>query len=270
MSLEAVDWAVSLDLRGVVKKAVLMVLAYRTNKATGTCHPSIARLCAETGASKKPVIAALQELEKMGLITTQKTYGAVTVYRCQTGSTSATGQEARTRVRSTTSSRSTTGSTSATAPGAHLPPHQGQKCPTEPGKNQERTRKGGSGGKQKKKNGIDYSGISGLNLEAWESWQAHRRECRIKPYVSDRKARWLATLPHDTQQAIIDQSIENQWQGLFPLKTQKPKPAKGNGSARLNPSGARPGETWEQYEKRMANENRDRGPDWIGALERNR
>lgn len=66
--------------------------------------------------------------------------------------------------------------------------------------------------------------IEGLDLEAWDRWLAYRKAIR-KPikdasvYAMQVK---LARFGKD-QAEVVNQSISNQWQGLFDLKTSKPK-----------------------------------------------
>jgi 5'-3' exonuclease len=64
-------------------------------------------------------------------------------------------------------------------------------------------------------------------MNAWQEWEADRRERRIKPYTT----RGLQTALHRLQQIseynegiairIISQSIANGWQGLFPLDNKR-------------------------------------------------
>jgi DNA-binding transcriptional MocR family regulator len=59
----------------------------------------------------------------------------------------------------------------------------------------------------------------GINGAAWDEWVSFRTK---KKKISDdaRKKQWklLEQYNHDDQQKIIDLSIQNDWQGLFPLK----------------------------------------------------
>jgi 5'-3' exonuclease len=64
-------------------------------------------------------------------------------------------------------------------------------------------------------------------MNAWQEWEADRRERRVKPYTT----RGLQTALHRLQQIseynegiairIISQSIANGWQGLFPLDNKR-------------------------------------------------
>lgn len=62
---------------------------------------------------------------------------------------------------------------------------------------------------------------SSLNARAWDDYMAHRKELKAKR-LTDRGKKMamnkLAKLPHDEQQEVVDLSISNGWQGLFPEK----------------------------------------------------
>lgn len=61
----------------------------------------------------------------------------------------------------------------------------------------------------------------GLDMEAWAEWIRYRTERRLAKYrvtATMKLSRWLAAKPAAEQRAIIDQSIRNNWQGLFEHK----------------------------------------------------
>lgn len=68
----------------------------------------------------------------------------------------------------------------------------------------------------------------GLNLDAWDLWKRYRAENNLKAYkpvalgegAAASKLISLAGGDLTTQMLIVKQSIDNQWQGLFPLKKQ--------------------------------------------------
>lgn len=64
--------------------------------------------------------------------------------------------------------------------------------------------------------------VEGLNTEAWAEYMAHRKQLRakpLKPASIEKQQRWLvAQGPPDIQRLIVDQTIRNNWQGLFELK----------------------------------------------------
>lgn len=60
----------------------------------------------------------------------------------------------------------------------------------------------------------------GLSLQAWERWLAYRIEIRKPLKQASIPAAQLALAAFGTSQsAVVEQSIANGWQGLFPLKT---------------------------------------------------
>ncbi len=63
---------------------------------------------------------------------------------------------------------------------------------------------------------------AGLNVQAWDEYMAHRVACTFKPLKSNsiRKQQKFLVAQGDAavQQAVVDKTIRNGWQGLFPLK----------------------------------------------------
>lgn len=60
-----------------------------------------------------------------------------------------------------------------------------------------------------------------LNRSAWQDYVEHRKALRAKKLTpkGERMAmKKLADLPHDEQQKVVDLTISNGWQGLFPEK----------------------------------------------------
>lgn len=74
----------------------------------------------------------------------------------------------------------------------------------------------------------------GLNAAAWSSWIDYRKEIQhpLKPASYPAAMRKLAAFG-EHQQAVVDQSIANGWQGLFELKTDPRKPETGGNSRGL-------------------------------------
>lgn len=76
----------------------------------------------------------------------------------------------------------------------------------------------------KPRSGVVYPFDSENFFNAWGLWLAYRREIKkpIKGIISYqaqlRKLSRLANLDEEKAIAIIEQSIENTWQGLFQLK----------------------------------------------------
>ena len=72
---------------------------------------------------------------------------------------------------------------------------------------------------------FDPATVSGLDLLAWEEWLAYRRDIDkpIRPASLSRAAKQLASYGN-AQRAVVEQSMANGWQGLFPLKGDAPRP----------------------------------------------
>lgn len=61
--------------------------------------------------------------------------------------------------------------------------------------------------------------VIGLDVTAWERWLEYRKAIRktLKPVSWPAAQRKLASFG-DKQAEVVEQSIANGWQGLFPLK----------------------------------------------------
>lgn len=57
-----------------------------------------------------------------------------------------------------------------------------------------------------------------LNRDAWDEWLIYRKKLKFKVYKTDKKMIALSEQGnHETQMKIVQYSIENEYQGLFPL-----------------------------------------------------
>ena len=99
--------------------------------------------------------------------------------------------------------------------------------------------------------------MEGLDEAAWERWVAFRKAIRkpIKP-VSEHAMKVKLARYGSQQDAVVNQSIENQWQGLFDLKVSKPapgeKPVKSDKqvaaeNARFDSDNSRSQAYWEKH-----------------------
>lgn len=61
--------------------------------------------------------------------------------------------------------------------------------------------------------------VEGLDVQAWERWLEYRKAIRktLKPVSYEAAQRKLVKFGAN-QAAVVEQSIANGWQGLFPLK----------------------------------------------------
>jgi hypothetical protein len=58
-----------------------------------------------------------------------------------------------------------------------------------------------------------------LNIKAWELWVEFRKEAKFKKYKTDAPMKKLSKMgTFDEQLLIVQQSIDNEYQGLFPLR----------------------------------------------------
>lgn len=71
MSFQAMSWAIGLKLPTREKFVLLMLANYASNEK-GDCYPSLSRLADDTGMVNNTVIAAIQRLEALGLLSVQR------------------------------------------------------------------------------------------------------------------------------------------------------------------------------------------------------
>ncbi len=94
-----------------------------------------------------------------------------------------------------------------------------------------------------KNNGVQIPFMEPAFMDKWQEWLQYRKERRLPNYVATGLKHTFTKLVNDSQNdyriamQIIDQSLSNGWQGLFPLKTisnatgftranqEKPQPA---------------------------------------------
>ena len=63
------------------------------------------------------------------------------------------------------------------------------------------------------------SAVKGLNYDAWNLWIEFRKKAKFKKYKTESPMKKLAEMgDHNQQMLIVQQSIGNEYQGLFPLK----------------------------------------------------
>ena len=72
---------------------------------------------------------------------------------------------------------------------------------------------------------MSYTIPIGINIEAWDEWCQYRKATRkaVSPFAAKKQFNFLLKYSEEDQQAIIDHSISNDYQGLFELKVT-PKP----------------------------------------------
>lgn len=193
-------------------KLVLLALADNANDA-GQCYPSLTKIAEKCEISRRTTIYSLQRLEQSGHISRRTSPGRNTVYVVHP--TSANGAP----VQSVHQCTDYTGANGAPtgANGAPLP------LPLKPSPSENRhkpSRKKGARGEQATE--PDEPPPSNLNVEAWHRWVEYRKQIRkaIQPASTLAAQRKLAAFGPD-QAAVVEQSIANGWQGLFPLKGER-------------------------------------------------
>lgn len=218
-------WAFGLDLKPATAKFVLVALADNADDE-GRAFPSIQSLVAKTSLDRKTVIHALDQLECMQLVEdTGMRVGRthqVKVYRLVGFVSNST--ENGTHPENGTVPEIPSNSTVFPSKGS-------RKRDTEPSGNPKRTQR-------TRKVIPDEPPPSNLNVEAWHRWVQYREEIRkaLKPASIPAAQRQLAAYGPD-QEAVVEQSIANGYQGLFAVKgIPKPKEeSRARGLKFLNP-----------------------------------
>jgi len=95
--------------------------------------------------------------------------------------------------------------------------------------------------------------IEGLDVEAWDRWLAYRKAIRKPIKTASEHAMQVKLARFGKDQAeVVNQSISNQWQGLFDLKTAKPK--LGEKPVKTDKQIAADNERWQQMQDRCGRE----------------
>ena len=235
---------------------VLLALANCHNEATGRCNPSVNYIHEKTALNRKTVMAALKELEEKKLISTDKCSGNSTRYALSmsesTGTKNGTGIEGESGTKSGTAD-AVESKDSSTKNGTATRPKNGTGTKNSTGtKNGTRTStKNGTQPvpktvpKSKKKLKENLKVLfdplkmvfpDGMNLDAWVEWVDYRKTKRkpISEIAAKKQINFLIKFDWESQAQIIDQSIQNDYQGLFPpkggnyAKNQSGQPAETN------------------------------------------
>lgn len=191
-------------------KLVLLALADNANDA-GECYPSLMNIAQRCEMHRTTVVHAIQSLEAAGHLSRQIRSGRNTFYMVHP-SLSATSSAEQPVAQNNQSLSATNQSLSATSPSPLINPS--------PSENRHKP------SKRTRVTIPDEPPPSNLNVEAWHRWEQYRREIRkaLKPASIPAAQRQLAAYGPD-QEAVVEQSIANGYQGLFALKSvQKNKP----------------------------------------------
>jgi hypothetical protein len=198
------------------EKIVLLALSDHAS-AEGVCFPKLDTLCIYTGLGRRAVQDQISSLIASGHLTRNENPGRVNTFlvhpmgcaqphplggapRRMGGCAPAHGGDAPRR-------------TGGCAPAHPIEPSSNHH------KNHQLTTKVGDGPKVKAPKPQAEMPV-GLNPVAWQRWIEYRKQIGrpLKELSLDAAAKKLARYSSDNQTKVVDQSIENGWQGLFELK----------------------------------------------------
>lgn len=189
-------------------KLVLLALADISDD-DGRCFPAMRTLTEKCGMDDRTIQRSLKRLQGDGYVDRQMRDGRSTVYTIITEPPS----NRHPRLIDTPVSLTPT-------PVSLTPPEKKKTSSLEPSPNRQSPR---LQSRKPKPEAPDEPPPSNLNVEAWHRWVQYRQEIRkaLKPASIPAAQRQLAAYGPD-QEAVVEQSIANGWQGLFALK-DRPK-----------------------------------------------
>ena len=208
-------------------KLVLLALADNANDQ-GECYPSLTNIATRCEMHRTTVVRSIQALEAAGHVSRTVRMGRNTVYQVRP-SQAATSSTERLVADSYQSQGATNPSQAATSPSPLINPS--------PSENRHKPSKGKRREGKNPETVPDEPPPSNLNVEAWHRWVQYRKQIRkpIHPASWLGAQRKLAAFGTD-QAAVVEQSIADGYQGLFPLKTgSKPKSKLGQQLAEKYP-----------------------------------
>ena len=68
---------------------------------------------------------------------------------------------------------------------------------------------------------LDIEYPDNLDVAAWNKWIAFRKQAKFKKYKTDAAMKKMAKCDFNDQMKIVQQSIDNEYQGLFELKSSQ-------------------------------------------------
>lgn len=190
------------------QKAVLISLADNSND-DGVCWPSIKYISERTCLSERAVQGAIKWLAEFGALQITERQGRSTVYKV-TPAAFAPPQEMR-------------GAETVNTPANIVDtPADPAPTPADPAPRTINNRKGTI--KEPPKSRAKIALPDWLPLESWDMWSRFRRKKSGSAWTDDAKRLSLSTLRKlhddgDDPTAVIEQSIERGWTGLFQVKT---------------------------------------------------
>lgn len=202
-------------------KLVLLALADNANDE-GECYPSLTNIARRCEISKRTAIRSIQSLVDKGHLSRKIQTGRNSVYHVHpTGDNVTPVTESHQCQFVTSDNESPTGDNVTPLP-----------LPLKPSPSENRHKPS----TRKRQAVADEPPLPNLQPEIWHRWVEYRKQIRkpIQPASTLAAQRKLAAFGPD-QAAVVEQSIANGWQGLFPLKDQpKPKEEPRRGLPVLN------------------------------------
>ena len=184
------------EIVGSSAVSVYCVLCRYANNYTQKCWPSMETIAKKSGLkSRKTISAAIEVLEEYNIITVEKKYDD-------------TGKRSN-NVYNLNSPKAWKNMSIKVTPGPGLTVEiKGV------GKNDTPMKV-----VSKVEGEVDFAANPWLNKEAWGEWAQHRKEKKVKLTPSAIKKQLKVLFENQSDQyGIIEKSIMNNWQGLFPLK----------------------------------------------------
>lgn len=225
MSLKQMAAAWQTKTANHTQKLVLLALADNANDG-GECWPSITNIAARCELCRQAVVNQIGAMERAGIVRIERHHGKVNRYILVIEPVYEVDQ-----------------STALTSPPHRLPPVYGvdyhpsttlttpvygvdtnRKEPSlEPSLNRHKARK-----RATPHIDLPLPFESEGFRQTWADWQQARREQRkpLTPTAAKAQLAMLAKQDEQTAIAMLQQSIQNGYQGIFPLKTQRQQPTK--------------------------------------------
>jgi len=215
------------------------------NGKTGQCNPAIEWIAYDTGCSKRSIQYAIDMLEKRGYLTIKKrgdgrSHKTKYVLKKDAAHCALSSQQRAQPIAPLLDNKGCNLETErvqiAAQKGANSRFAYNREGNSEG--NSEETVKGKTGRKSKAKPPPEKWEIPPwVNKHAWAEFEQHRRDIKkpLKNLARTKAANLLRDMTHSEQQACIDNTIQNHWQGLFPDKVKRDtgKNQRGSGSERI-------------------------------------
>ncbi len=218
MSAEATFWAWEQVVTSSQKLA-LLALANCHNESNGQCNPSISYICRRTHLDRKTVMAALKELEALGVITKKKSSGTSTQYKLNTSTyIGTTPQESDSDSSPQTSTESGTSTKNNTGPESNTSTSPENDTGAVP-KTAHKSKKNLKGNLKYKEIDISKGLEAAIDRESLESFITHRigKKAKLTQRAFDQsidEALKASVGLGITPTKVIDETVLAGWQGV--------------------------------------------------------